>query len=269
MSERDIQVLAERLQMDPEEIKKRVKELANTKFSTIQDEKKRYSQAFIYFRAKMLAKPNGKDVKVIVYGLREPIQKSKRKVSRVYVIYSNDSGDRRGVITLFDDMSSLYSYAQLFHLYTVNVIDTGKGVLMGTSSTNFVNGKPVDPNKVLSILKKDINNFMEFDINNAYNMLSRMNGQYYDEFDLRATSGIVTRATYKKDNNGNIMFGVYEISDPNNPDSVITCWVPPPIYKYDEGSELYLYGTLQLDKNNIVQLMVQGIIPITPVPLVT
>jgi len=268
MSERDISALAERLHMSVDEVKRRVKELADTKFSAIPDEKKRMMQAFIYYRAKMLAKPVGKDLKVIVYGLREPIQKAKRKIARVYVIYSTEEGDRKGVITLFDDMSVLYQNAQLFHLYTVNVVETGKGALLATANTNFVNGKPVDPQKVLAILKKDTTSFVEFEINNAYNMLSRMNGQYYDEFDLRATQGIVTRANYKKDEKGDVVFGVYELSDPNNPDSTLTCWIPPPLYKYDEGSELYMYGTLQMDKNGVTQFMVQGIIPITPIPLV-
>ena len=267
MSESEIRALAQRLNMSYDEVKKRVLEAASTKFATITDEKKRMTQAFIYTRAKLLAKPPGKDVKVIVYGLREPINKASRKVARVYVIIQRENLTK-AVVVLADDLASEYKNANLFTQYTINVNDIGKEMLMANPMTRFEGGKQVSPEKVLEILKMDQSHFMEFKINEAPNYLSTTkDSKYVDEFDLRATTGIITRANFKKNDKGEIIFSVYELADPEDPEQIITAWVPPPLFKYGEGSLLYMYGTLVMTKDNIVQFQVQGIIPKEAVPL--
>ncbi|MEL9970865.1 MAG: hypothetical protein QXF16_08420 [Metallosphaera sp.] len=265
MIEKDIQDLASRLGMSPEEIKQKVTETASTKFASIEDEDKRFQQAFIYVRAKLLSKPVGRDKQVIVYGLKEPVRSATKKVSKVYVLTKGVNDKYQRTVMLFqEEMADMYKYAELFTAYTVNVID-GKQILMPTPSTKFVNGKQVPPDKVISILKQE--KFVEFNINDAYDYLSAKQGKYVDEFDIRATRAIVIRANSKRDSDGNIVSAVYELADPDNPDATISAWVPPPLFKYADGSELYVYGVLQTDKNGIAQLTIQGIKPIVSLPL--
>ena len=231
---------------------------------------------------KVLSRPPTRELYVIPFGLTDARQTRAGLMSRVYVMYRPLDSERwsKGVIVLTDAQAPLWETVQLFSLYKVKVSASSAGsVFWSTPETRF--GEPirtltVDP---VEFLEKTVG-VKRFRLAEVHRNLSRRQGRYVDEFDIKGLDAFVLRFRVGERRDGS-KYGLYVVSD----DSVglddeldeegrlvpgqFTVWVPYVFVKYDVDSELYLYGHVMLDSEGRPYMNAIGVVPIHARPIET
>lgn len=225
--------------------------------------------------ARVLARPPSREVVVIPFGyLEERISKSSGvPVSRIYVLQKVEGTNqwKKNVIVCKERQATLYQDVQLFSVYKVRVFDTGN-ILMATDDTKFtepiqyINMDPVE------FLEKAVG-VKRFRLIEVHKHVSRRNGRFVDEFDLHGIDAIVLRYKIGQRPDGT-KYAFYVVSDDSiGTEDVIdeegkiipaqfTIWVPSTMVKYDVDSELYFYGTVQVDAEGRPYMNAIGVLPI-------
>ena len=245
---------------------------------SLKDDEERHAYAIRVFWIRHVAKPPSKEFIVIPFGYVETrISKTTNTpISRIYVmLYTEDKKLEKSVIICRGLQADLWKDIELFMVYRVRLFSTD-GVLIATNDTEFREPKSLNMDP-LDFLRRYVGVKM-FKLKDVYKNLSRKQGQYVDEFDIKAIDAIVIRsATGKRPDGTNWAF--YVVSDDSvGPEEEVdeegriiptqfTVWVPSSLAKYAEDSELILYGTVQLNKDNIPFMNAIGLIPVHPIRL--
>ena len=230
---------------------------------------------------RVLSRPPSREIYVIPFGVADARQTRAGLLSRVYVLYRlPDSREwRKGVVVLSDAQAPLWETVQLFVVYKIRVAAGrgGDGLFWSTPETRFdepVKTVTVDP---IEFLEKTVG-VKRFRLAEVHRNLSRRQGRFVDEFDIKGLDAFVVRFRVGQRKDGT-RFGLYVVSD----DSVgvedeldeegrlipaqFTVWVPHVFVKYDVDSELYLYGHVMVDSEGRPFMNAIGVIPIHARPL--
>lgn len=246
---------------------------------SLRDDEEKHAYAIRVFWIKHVAKPPSKEYVVIPFGFIETrISKSTGvPISRIYVmVYDESKRLNKAVIICRGLQADLWKDLELFMIYRVKLFGGSNGVYIATSETRFDDPRPLNMDP-LDFLRKYVGVKL-FKLKDVYKNLSKRQGQYIDEFDLKAIDGIVVRmASGKRPDGTNWAF--YIVSDDSvGPEEEVdeegriiptqlTVWVPSSLAKYAEDSELILYGTVQLNKDNMPFMNGIGLIPVHPIRL--
>ncbi len=276
-----IDYLSTKLGVPKEQLIKRYLEIYNDpwlqqdpSFKTA-DERHAYAVRILWVEA--VSRPPSKEFYVIPFGFTGVrISKSSGvPMSRIYVLQKEGDSWKKNVIVCKEKYAYLYREVKLFHLYRVKLFDA-KGILMPNYDTVFDEPKPinVDP---LTLITKSIGVDV-FKLADVHKHISRRVDNFTDEFDIKGMYGIVIRWKKGKRPDGT-EYGFYVVSD----DSVgvedtadeegriipaqFTVWIAPELIKYDERSEVFLYGLVSVSADGIPFMNAYGVIPIHARPI--
>lgn len=237
-------------------------------------DEERYRYCLDLLKIKLLAQPSVKEYIVIPFGITDPIvTKGSGILSRIYIMHKSPeaSSFNLGVLVCRGQQASLSEQVQLFTAYRVKMSPYGSNLFFAGSSTVFQNPQYISQSPLSLLEKIGVKNVT---LNNVHNSLSRREGKYIDEFDLRGIRGYVLRwNTGKRPSGSN--WAVYSINDGTITEDIIspdgkvvpvnfTVWIPHRFLKYDVDSELYFVGTVQTTKDNEVFMNAIYVYPIHP-----
>jgi len=195
------------------------------------------------------------------------------KMSRIYMLVKERDTWEKRVLVCRGLQAELINDVILFQAYNLKV-SKGGGIYFATASTRFDNPRPlnISPIKLLTRMV----GVEKIKIAETPYKLSKRQGRYIDEWDLKMIEGLVLR--YNRGRRpDDTEWAVYTISD----DSVgitdvtedgkiipsqFTVWVAPQQMKWAEDSEIIAVGTVQLnDKEPFMNAIT--IIPIVAKPI--
>ena len=238
----------------------------------------RHAYAVRVLTVKVAARPPTTEVVVIPFGVSEPrvSRSSGVPVSRIYVLAkTGEKTYEKRVIVAKERLAELVYEVQLFSVYKVRVFNAGQ-VMFAVDETRF--GTPqqtltMDP---LVFLEKYIG-VKRFKLIDVHKNLSRRQGNFVDEFDLRGISGIVV--DYRKgQRRDGLPYAFYVVSDESVVEDIIseegkviparfTVWIPSFMLKYAVDSEVFFYGTVQVSNDGIPFMNAIGAVPIRARPI--
>jgi len=239
------------------------------------DERHAYAVRILWVEA--VSRPPSKEFYVIPFGYTGVrISKSSGvPMSRIYVLQKDGDQWKKNVIVCKEKHAYLYRDIRLFYLYKAKLFDTG-GVLMPNYDTSFNDPKPLNLDPLTLVIKSvGVDVFKLIDV---HKHVSRKQNGFIDEFDIKGLYGIVVRWRKGKRQDGT-EYGFYVVSD----DSVgledtadeegriipaqFTVWIAPELVKYDERSEIFVYGTVSVGSDGVPFMNAYGVIPIHARPI--
>lgn len=240
------------------------------------DDEMRHAYAIRSFWVLKVARPPTQEIYFIPIGYVEDrkYKSSGEYVSRIYGIYSKDGKDNWKKATLIcrGSTSKLWMEVELFKSYRIKVSMGRENVLWAVPETHFENGVSLnlDIEGKINLLKQI--GIKIFTMDKVYKSLSRVVDGYVDEWDLRGFYGIVVnyRSGTRSDGSKWAWYvAMDDTVDPkNNVDedgnvlpTELTIWVPSTMLRYDKGSWLFFYGTLQRGGDGMPYMNAIGIIP--------
>ena len=238
----------------------------------------RYSYCLRVIYVRYAAKPPTKQYTIIPFGYTEPrtAKSSGVRQSRIYaIVRAPGSKPEKRVILCRGTLADLVYDVELFNAYNnVELAEFGN-LLMAVNTTKFENPKtvPVDP---LQFMIKHVG-AIPIKIADAPYKLSRKQGGFVDELDLRLLRAIVVRYNRGKRPDGS-EWAVYTVADDSieeqkvTPEGIViptqfTVWVPASMMKYDIDSELAFVGTVTLGSDKVPFMNAICVIPIYARPL--